>query len=46
MKKEFYQKPTTDVVKLQNTGILMLSQSQQVLGLIVTMNGDFEEEDI
>ena len=46
MKKEYYQKPTTDVVKLQNTGILMDSKTQQVQGLIATMNGQFTEEDI
>lgn len=46
MKNKDYEKPATEVVKLQNTGILMDSKTQQVQALIATMNGQFTEEDI
>lgn len=44
MKKE-YEKPTTNAVKLQTTGILMLSQVT-LPALIATMDGEFVEETI
>jgi len=41
MKKEYYQKPTTEIVQLQNTGMLMTSGEVDA-----TMNGTFTEVDI
>ena len=41
MKKEYYQKPTMEVVQLQHKGMLMTSGEVDA-----TMNGTFTEEDI
>ena len=41
MKKEYYQKPTIEVVQLQHKGMLMTSGEVDA-----TMNGTFTEEDI
>lgn len=38
MKREYYQKPTMDVVQLQHKGMLMTSGDVDA-----TMNGTFEE---
>jgi len=38
MKREYYQKPTMDVVQLQHKGMLMTSGEVDA-----TMNGTFEE---
>ena len=43
MNKNDYQKPTMKVVKLQHTGMLMVSGGDNVGA---TMNGTFEEEEI
>lgn len=43
MKRKEYQRPTTQVVKLQHTGMLMTSGGNNVSA---TMSGTFEEEEI
>ena len=41
MKREYYQKPTMDVVQLQHKGMLMTSGD-----VSATMTGTFEDVDI
>ena len=43
MKRKEYESPTTQVVQLQHTGMLMTSGGNNVNA---TMNGTFDEEDI